>query len=72
MDFKYSGKRKLTAGYKGWKRKGNCVVIKYVRWADLDKHIEEGWILCMKDFPLCPDGINPPIALMKKKCKSHS
>lgn len=61
-------KRKLGDGYE-YK---NCVQVKYIKMIDLQKYLEDGWEVCMENFPLCPDGIGPTNALVKKKCTSES
>lgn len=45
------------------------VEVRYIKMTEIDQYIKDGWEVCMKDFPLCPDGIGPANALVKRKCE---
>lgn len=42
--------------------------VRYIKMIEIDKYVKDGWQVCMTDFPLCPDGIGPANALVKRKC----
>lgn len=40
-----------------------------IRMSEIDEYERKGWEVRMRDFPLCPDGINPACALVRRKKK---
>lgn len=66
LTYEYDGKNKFIDGCEP--KSGTRIEVRYIKMTEIDKYIKEGWEVCMEDFPLCPDGIGPANALVKRKC----